>query len=91
MIGRDEWEFEIPFSDAKEMIKLCLPGCIVKTRYHIPSGKHMFEVDVFHGRNDGLIIAEIELVSEDDAFEKPEWLGAEVTGDPAYYNSNLVK
>jgi adenylate cyclase len=91
MIGRDEWEFEIPLSDAKEMIKLCLPGTIVKTRYHIPAGKHVYEVDVFHSKNEGLILAEIELENEDEYFEKPEWLGAEVTGDPAYYNSNLIK
>lgn len=90
-IGRDEWEFEIPVSDAREMLRLCLPGKIVKTRYLVPSGKHTFEVDVFHDKNDGLIIAEIELASENEEFIKPDWLGEEVTGDPAYYNANLIK
>jgi adenylate cyclase len=90
-IVRNEWEFRIPMSDAKEMIKVCLPGKIVKTRYLIPSGKHTFEIDVFHEKNDGLIIAEIELSSEDEQFDKPDWLGEEVTGIPEYYNSNLIK
>lgn len=90
-IVRNEWEFRIPLSDAKEMIKVCLPGKIVKTRYLIPSGKHTFEIDVFHEKNDGLIIAEIELSSEDEQFDKPDWLGEEVTGKPEYYNANLIK
>lgn len=88
--SRGEWEFEIPLSDALEMIKISLPGMIEKTRYLIPAGKHIFEVDVFHGKNDGLVIAEIELSSENDEFEKPDWLGEEVTGNPKYYNSNLI-
>ena len=90
-IARSEWEFSIPFSDANEMMSVCLPGKIVKTRYLIPSGKHTFEVDVFHDRNEGLIIAEIELSSEDEQFEKPDWLGEEITGKPEYYNANLIK
>jgi adenylate cyclase len=89
-IARGEWEYQIPLSDALELMPLCLPGRIVKTRYHIPAGKHVFEVDVFHERHEGLIIAEIELGSENEAFERPEWLGEEVTGNPAYYNSNLA-
>jgi len=88
--SRNEWEFEIPLQDAEELIKICLPGTIDKTRYYIPVGRHMFEVDVFHGRNEGLVIAEIELASETEEFEKPEWLGEEVTGKPEYYNSNLI-
>jgi adenylate cyclase len=88
-ITRHEWEFMIPLNDAIEMMNLCLPGKILKTRYLIPCGKHTFEVDVFHEKNKGLIIAEIELKSEDEQFEKPEWLGMEVTGNPSYYNSNL--
>jgi adenylate cyclase len=88
---RSEWEFLIPLSDANEMIQVCLPGKIIKTRYLVPSGKHTFEVDVFHDKNDGLIIAEIELSSEDEQFEKPGWLGEEVTGKPEYYNANLIK
>ena len=90
-ITRDEWEFEIPVSDATEMMNICLPGRVVKTRYLVPSGKHTFEIDVFHEKNEGLIIAEIELHSEDEYFEKPFWLGDEVTGNPQYYNSNLIK
>ncbi len=91
LITRNEWEFPIPFSDAKEMMKICLSGKIVKTRYFIPAGKHIFEVDVFHDKNEGLIIAEIELSSEEEHFEKPEWLGEEVTGRHEYYNANLIK
>lgn len=91
LIGRYEWEYLIPVEDAKEMMAICLPGRVVKTRYLVPSGEHTFEVDVFHEKNEGLIIAEIELSSEDEPFERPEWLGDEVTGDPRYYSSNLVK
>ncbi len=90
LLSRNEWEFEIPLKDAGELIKICLPGIIDKTRYHIPAGRHIFEVDVFHGKNEGLVVAEIELSSESEEFERPEWLGEEVTGNPAYYNSNLV-
>jgi adenylate cyclase len=90
-IARNEWEFSIPVGDASKMMKLCLPGKIEKTRYIIPSGKHKFEVDVFHDKNEGLIIAEIELSDESEDFEKPEWLGEEVTGKPEYYNANLIK
>jgi adenylate cyclase len=90
-ITRNEWEFPVPLSDAIEMMKICLAGIIIKTRFLVPSGSHTYEVDVFHDKNDGLIIAEIELTSEDEKFEIPEWLGEEVTGNPAYYNSNLIK
>jgi adenylate cyclase len=89
-ISRNEWEVSIPVTDAQEMIKICLPGRIVKTRYLIPSGKHVFEVDVFHEKHEGLIIAEIELTSEDEYFDKPDWLGDEVTGNPKYYNANMI-
>jgi adenylate cyclase len=88
--SRHEWEFEIPLNDAEEMIKICLPGMIDKTRYYVPAGNHTFEVDVFHGKHEGLVIAEIELLSESEEFEKPDWLGEEVTGNPDYYNSNLI-
>jgi CYTH domain-containing protein len=91
LLSRREWEFEIPLNDALEIMKICQPGIIDKTRYYIPAGKLMFEVDVFHNKNEGLIIAEIELSSENEVFEKPEWLGEEVTGNPAYYNVNLIK
>ncbi|TAL75701.1 MAG: CYTH domain-containing protein [Bacteroidetes bacterium] len=90
-ITRNEWEFPIPFSDATEMMKICLPGKIVKTRYLIPSDIYTFEVDVFHEKNEGLVIAEIELSSEEEHFEKPAWLGDEVTGKSEYYNANLIK
>lgn len=81
-ISRGEWEFPVPLSDASEMMKLCIKGRIVKTRYLIPAGKHTWEVDVFHNENDGLVIAELELSSDDENFEKPGWLGEEVTGNP---------
>jgi adenylate cyclase len=90
-ISRSEWEFQIPLQDAAEIMKICLPGRVIKTRYIIPSGKHRFEVDVFHDKNEGLVIAEIELESENQQFAIPEFIGEEVTGNPAYYNSNLAK
>ncbi|WP_101689871.1 CYTH domain-containing protein [Dysgonomonas massiliensis] len=90
-LTRFEWEKEIDIAEAKELIKLCEPGVIDKTRYLIPVGKHVFEVDEFFGENEGLIVAEIELGSEDEKYEKPEWLGEEVTGDERYYNASLVK
>ncbi|NDV95615.1 CYTH domain-containing protein [Dysgonomonas sp. 521] len=90
-VTRFEWEKEISITDARELLKLCEPGMIDKVRYYIRSGRHTFEVDEFHGENEGLIIAEIELSSEDEQFEKPNWLGKEVTGDRRYYNSSLVK
>jgi adenylate cyclase len=89
-LSRYEWEFEIPLKEASEILKVCLPEIIRKTRYLVPFSNHTFEVDIFHGSNDGLIIAELELTSEDEFFEKPEWLGDEVTGKPEYYNSNLI-
>jgi adenylate cyclase len=90
-LSRYEWEKEIPLSEARELLKICEPGIIDKTRHLIPVGNHTFEVDEFHGENKGLIIAEIELTSEDETFGKPSWLGREVTGDARYYNSMLVK
>jgi adenylate cyclase len=89
--AKNEWEFSIPVSEAVELMSICLPGKIFKTRYLIPSGGHTFEVDVFHDKNEGLVIAEIELSSEDEEFMKPDWLGEEITGKPEYYNSNLIK
>jgi adenylate cyclase len=90
-ISRKEWEFQIPVKDAEEMMKVSVPGRVVKTRYIIPSGKHKIEVDVFHEKNEGLVIAEIELASDDEKYDKPDWLGEEVTGQPQYYNANLIK
>ena len=91
--GRSRYEFEqqITPTDAEELLKLCLPGIIDKVRHWIPVGKHVWEVDVFHGENEGLVMAEIELFSEDERFEIPEWVGEEVTGDPRYYNAMLSK
>ncbi len=88
---RFEFEKEISVKDANELFNLCSENLIEKTRYLIPNGKFTFEVDEFDGQNKGLIIAEIELQNEDDFFEKPNWLGEEVTGDIRYYNSYLSK
>lgn len=90
-ITRFEWEKEISINDARELLKLCEPGIIDKIRYYIKSDKHTFEIDEFNGENQGLVMAEIELSSEDEQFEKPDWLGEEVTGDLRYYNSSLTK
>ncbi len=86
---RFEWEKEIPVDEAKNLLELCEPGIIDKTRYIVPFGKHDFEVDEFYGDNEGLIVAEVELQSEDEHFKKPDWLGEEVTGDERYYNAML--
>ncbi|THF49473.1 CYTH domain-containing protein [Flavobacterium supellecticarium] len=86
---RLEWETEIPVSDAETLLPLCEKGVIDKVRYEIQKGNHTFEVDVFSGANEGLIIAEVELQSENELFEKPDWLGSEVTGDKRYYNAFL--
>lgn len=89
--SRYEWEKEIPIAEVNELLKICEPGVIDKTRYNVPIGKFTFEVDEFYGENEGLVVAEVELKSESDVFEKPEWLGSEVTGDVKYYNSMLMK
>jgi len=89
--SRYEWEKEIPVEEVNELLKICEPGVIDKTRYLVPVGKHTFEVDEFYGENEGLILAEVELASENEAIEKPAWLGEEVTGDVRYYNSMLMK
>jgi len=89
--SRYEWEKEIPVSEVVELLELCEPGVIDKTRYHIAAGKHTFEVDEFYGDNDGLVVAEVELSDENEEFIKPEWLGEEVTGDTKYFNSMLMK
>lgn len=90
-ISRYEWEKEIPIDEAKELMKLCEPGAIDKTRYLVKYAGHTFEVDEFYGENEGLIVAEVELSAEDEAFEKPAFIGEEVTGDVRYYNSQLMK
>jgi CYTH domain-containing protein len=88
-LTRFEWEKEIPVVEAEELMKLCEPGIIEKTRYLVEIEEQTFEIDEFFGENEGLIVAEIELHSENDTFKKPEWLGEEVTGEIRYYNSQL--
>ena len=88
---RMEWEKEIAVKDAEALLAICEEGQIDKIRYEIGLGNHTFEVDEFSGNNKGLIVAEVELAAEDEAFEKPDWLGEEVTGDVKYYNSQLSK
>lgn len=90
-IVRYEWEKEITLADARELLELCEPGVIDKTRYLVRAGKHIFEVDEFYGENEGLVMAEIELDNENESFEKPDWLGKEVTGDLRYYNAMLAR
>ena len=89
--SRYEWEKEISVEETNELLEICEPGVIDKTRFNVKSGVHTFEVDEFYGENDGLVVAEVELEAEDEAFEKPEWLGEEVTGDVKYFNSMLMK
>lgn len=90
-LTRLEWEKEIDKNEALDLIQLCEQGVIEKRRYLIPVGVHTFEVDEFLGDNAGLVIAEVELQSEDEDFVRPDWLGDEVTGITAYYNSALSR
>lgn len=90
-LSRYEWEKEIPLAEAQELMKLCESGVIDKTRYLVQCGEHVFEVDEFYGDNEGLVVAEVELASADEHFEKPDFIGQEVTGDVRYYNSQLMK
>jgi len=89
--SRYEFEKEISLREAEELLKLCEKPILSKTRTNVKFGSHIFEVDRFFLENEGLIVAELELTTEDEAFEKPTWLGKEVTGDVKYYNSNLLK
>lgn len=89
--ARFEWEREVPVDEVEQLLAICEPGVIDKVRYLVPAGEHTFEVDEFHGENEGLIVAEVELGSEDEAYVRPSWLGREVTGDPKYFNSMLMK
>jgi adenylate cyclase len=90
--SRGEWEYEIPVPDAAELLeRLCEQPLVEKVRHRIEHAGHTWEVDEFQGENAGLVVAEIELDSEDEAFEKPDWIGQEVTGDPRYYNSSLIR
>jgi CYTH domain-containing protein len=90
-MSRFEWEKDIDGAEAKMLMPLCLPGLIEKLRHLVRVSKHSFEIDVFGGANAGLVLAEIELTSEDEEFERPAWLGEEVTGDKRYYNAYLAK
>ena len=87
--SRYEWEKEIPLEEAEELMQLCEPGIIDKTRWLVKSGKHTFEVDEFFGENEGLLMAEVELTSPNEPYLKPAFIGEEVTGDTRYYNSFL--
>lgn len=89
-LSRYEWEHEIPVDEALELMQLCESGVIDKVRYLVTSGNHTFEVDEFHGDNEGLVVAEVELSSADESFLSPSFLGKEVTGDRRYYNSCLT-
>ena len=89
---RPEYEYEIPLGDAERMLdSLCERPLIEKVRFELRAGAHLWEIDVFEGDNAGLVVAEIELESEDESFERPDWLGEEVTEDPRYFNANLVE
>ena len=88
-LSRYEFEKEITLDEAEHLMALCEPGLIDKTRYLVKSCAHTFEVDEFYGENEGLVIAEVELGSEDEPYEKPDFIGEEVTGDKRYYNSHL--
>ena len=97
--SRLEWEKELTLEEAEELFLLCKPGAVEKTRWIVPAEMpgqaghdvRFFEIDEFHGENEGLVLAEIELGSEDEPFERPSWLGMEVTGDKRYYNSYLAR
>jgi CYTH domain-containing protein len=88
-LSRYEFEKEITLDEAEHLFKLCVPGIIDKTRWLVKSGNHVFEVDEFHGDNNGLVMAEVELNFENEPYEKPDFIGTEVTGNRLYYNSSL--
>lgn len=89
-ITRSEFEYEIPFNEAESLLEDFCPRFLSKVRYEVQNGDHTWEIDVFHGKLEGLIVAEIELKSENEGFGLPEWIAEEVSHDPQYYNSNLV-
>jgi adenylate cyclase len=91
-ISRAEFEYPIPVEDARTMLDtLAETGIVDKVRYQVPCGAHTWEVDVFAGDNAGLVLAEVELGSEDESFERPDWIGEEVSDDSRYYNANLAR
>ena len=89
--SRPEWEKEITLQEAEDLFPLCKPGSVDKTRWIVPAGERYFEVDEFHGENEGLVMAEIELGNPDEPFARPSWLGREVTDDERYYNGYLAR
>jgi adenylate cyclase len=91
-VERIEFEYSIPLADAEELLdKLCRTPLIEKTRYTVQHAGHRWEIDVFAGDNEGLVVAEVELADQDEAFERPSWLGDEVSHDPRYYNVRLLE
>ena len=90
-MSRYEWNHTIDKRDAVELMELCQGSKIEKRRYLVHSGPHVFEIDEFHGENEGLVIAEVELTSENEVFQKPDFIGDEVTGDKRYYNAHLTR
>ncbi len=90
-LARPEFEYPIPRADARTMLELAEGSPVEKVRHRLPAGPHTWEIDVFHGDNEGLVVAEIELTSEAEAFERPEWLGEEVTHDHRYKNASLAQ
>ncbi len=90
-ISRSEFEYEIPLNEANQLIEQFADKIIEKNRFEIAVGNHLWEVDEFHGKLEGLMIAEIELTSEDEAFGKPDWVTEDVSLDQQYFNSNLVE
>ncbi|MGO3182779.1 MAG: CYTH domain-containing protein [Aequorivita sp.] len=90
-VSRFEWERQISLAEAEDLLHLCEPGVIEKSRFEVECGNHIFEVDEFMGENEGLIVAEVELKAENELFVEPDWLGKEVTGQNKYYNSQLSK
>ncbi|HVZ21291.1 MAG TPA: CYTH domain-containing protein [Vicinamibacterales bacterium] len=91
-VSRLEFEYPIPVPDAERMLDaLCERPLVEKTRYRIPIGSHVWEIDEFAGDNEGLVVAEIELAAPDEPFERPAWIGREVSDDPRYFNANLVR
>ncbi len=91
-ISRLEFEYPIPVEDAETLLReLAVSPLVEKTRYRVPHAGHVWELDVFAGANAGLVLAELELTTVDEAFERPDWLGAEVSDDPRYFNVNLAR
>lgn len=89
-LARQEYEYEVPLADAEAMLARLCDGVVEKIRHYVAHANHEFEIDEFFGANDGLVVAELELDSVDEAYERPDWLGQEVSSLPRYYNLNLI-